>query len=685
MATSTDDPGPSGVPQDPAVTTPVTVVSTPEAGQDWFGPQGDLRNLQEGLAAFDEQLREGRQTPDRRRRLEQPPGLTGQAGPPPQGGHLMDAEELRQSLQSITGILQGLTARVQGLEGAQQSSTAQMQQGLVTVDQRLQLVEQARAAGVPTAGTPQGPAPAGHSFVFGGVPPPPPPMPSPVSQDPLGAGKSMDTKWIPTMPVAQWQQWKTRTAEIAGFWSWIDSLASWLSLLQSSFGAEIKEALGKTSPLYDSQLSPEQGARAQRLQHLLRQAFSGFHRVETIARAFETSSCTGATNGYELLRLLRTEFSVQTRTEAISLRQEFLRTHISKYDHLPDLLRQIDVKLFQYHQLVGTYPRPLEVRDLYVGESDLYLMILRALPKDIQEYVKLHAGQTVAELKASLLYHHERTRVVSDLGKVHAVHDDKGGGKNKGKGKGKQNDKGKGKGKSRPSSADSTRSKGKGKGGKGHKGSKGSGKSSPRASSSEKEQRRREGLCYECGAKGHLARDCPKKNKVKGVSKGSLKATSDDVDYGESEPEEERMMMTLTSVVFTEERSRSLSCKRTTESHQMGPLEQGNDPPVEQHNLGSLNESAMAWLVDSGATSHIVSRRFLNHYKVVTRYPHLKCQLSAANGEEIPNEGIADIEVKFSCWVDGKQSVKSFILSRAIIAEIPFCVLSPFVLLPERW
>ena len=157
MATSTDDPGPSGVPQDPAVTTPVTVVSTPEAGQDWFGPQGDLRNLQEGLAAFDEQLREGRQTPDRRRRLEQPPGLTGQAGPPPQGGHLMDAEELRQSLQSITGILQGLTARVQGLEGAQQSSTAQMQQGLVTVDQRLQLVEQARAAGVPTAGTPHGP------------------------------------------------------------------------------------------------------------------------------------------------------------------------------------------------------------------------------------------------------------------------------------------------------------------------------------------------------------------------------------------------------------------------------------------------------------------------------------------------------------------------------------------------
>ena len=63
----------------------------------------------------------------------------------------------------------------------------------------------------------------------------------------------------------------------------------------------------------------------------------------------------------------------------------------------------------------------------------------------------------------------------------------------------------------------------------------------------------------------------------------------------------------------------------------------------------------------------------------------MKCQLSAANGQEIPNEGIADIEVKFSCWVGGKQSVKSFILSRAIIAEIPFCVLSPFVLLPERW
>ena len=687
MASNQDDPGPSADPQDPQVTPPATAVGTPEQGQDWFGPQGDLRSLQAGLAAFDEQVREGRQTPDRRRRLEQPPGLPGQPGQPGmtgQGGHLMDAEELRQSLQSITGILQGLTARVQGLEGAQQSSTTQLQQGLGIVDQRLQAVEQGRSAGPLPGGVQPGPAPAGHTFAFGGLPPPPAPMPSPVGQDPLGAGKNMDTKWIPTMPVAQWQQWKTRTAEIAGFWSWIDSLASWLSLLQSSFGAEIKEALAKTSPLYDSQLSSEQTARAQRLAHLLRQAFSGFHRVETIARAFETETCTGATNGYELLRLLRTEFSVQTRTEAISLRQEFLRTHISRYDHLPDLLRQIDVKLFQFHQLIGTYPRPLEVRDLYVGESDLYLMILRALPKDIQEYVKLHAGQTVAELKASLLYHHERTRVVSDLGKVHAVLDDKGKGKgkhgDKGKGKGKYGDKGKGKGKSRPFSADSNRSKGKGKGGKGNKGQKGSGKSSPRGSSSEKEQRRREGLCYECGAKGHLARDCPKKNKVKSIKKNSLKATSDDAEYDQSEPEEERMMMTLTSVVFSEERSRSLSCKRTPESR-----EEVNELPSQQENARSLDDSAMAWLVDSGATSHIVSRRFLKHYKVVTRYPHLKCQLSAANGQEIPNEGIADIEVKFSCWVDGKQSLKSFALSRAIIAEIPFCVLSPFVLLKHGW
>lgn len=693
MATE-NDPGITTPPPAQGSDDPVTVRNSPEGpAGDWFGPQGGLESLREGMAAFDQQIAEGR-TPSQRRRMEQPPGLGSQQSPATQ---MLDADELRQSLQGITALLQGLSQRVDGLEGTQQSSSSQMQQGLAMVNQRLQAVESSRSPAGPPTGPPLSTVPGGHAFSFGGVvPPPPPPLMSPATAapDPLGGGKYMDLKWIPQMPSPPWQSWKSRTSEISGFWSWVDSLSSWLSLLHNAFGPEIKESLSRTAPLYDSQLSTEQVARSQRLMHILRQSFSGFHRVETIVRAFETEQCTGASNGYELIRLLRTEFSIQTRAEAITLKQEFLRTHITRFDHLPDLLRQIDVKLFQFHQLIGTYPRPLEVRDLHVGEADMYLIIMRSLPKDIQEYVKLHAGQTVSELKASLLYHHERTRVVGDLGKIHAVHDDRPGGKDKGKGskgskgdkgKGKTGDKGKGKSKSRPSSTDSRKGKGKGKGSR---------KGSPRASSSDKEQRRKEGLCFECGGKGHLARDCPKK-------KGSLKCLkcgrpghtaaqcwskdavhAADGNYEESEPEgEERMMMTLTSTVYAEERSHSMSCRSRSESAEGAKTA----PPAVDESIAFANETASAWLVDSGATSHIVARRFLKHYTVIQRYPHLKCQLSAANGQEIPNEGIADVEVKFGCVIDGKQTTKPFVLSRTIIAEIPFCVISPFVLLKHGW
>ena len=51
------------------------------------------------------------------------------------------------------------------------------------------------------------------------IPPPPPPLPGGVIA-PAGdgaTGKSLDTKWIPTMPMPRMNEWKTRVEEIRGF------------------------------------------------------------------------------------------------------------------------------------------------------------------------------------------------------------------------------------------------------------------------------------------------------------------------------------------------------------------------------------------------------------------------------------------------------------------------------------
>ena len=180
------------------------------------------------------------------------------------------------------------------------------------------------------------------------------------------------------------------------------------------------------------------------------------------------------------------------------------------------------------------------------------------------------------ELRASLLFHHERTRAIGDLGRVHAVMDERPhGGKDKGKGKGKPSAKGKGKSKSRSGSADGRKGSGKGSP-KGKGKGKGTPRGSPsRASSEEKERRKKEGLCYECGAKGHLAKDCPKRQKLRCSHCGKQGHTAAQCrqnavhaaeSVGESEPEDEQMMMTLTSRVYSEEQTLSISTQRTPES-----------------------------------------------------------------------------------------------------------------------
>ena len=98
--------------------------------------------------------------------------------------------------------------------------------------------------------------------------------------------------------------------------------------------------IGRQQPLLPTDLSHEQVQRAQRLFYILQQTFGGFHRVRNLMRVYEAEMGLGSSNGYEIIRRLRQEFYLQTRSEALTVKNEVLNLKVKRYDNLLDLLRQ---------------------------------------------------------------------------------------------------------------------------------------------------------------------------------------------------------------------------------------------------------------------------------------------------------------------------------------------------------
>ena len=511
----------------------------------------------------------------------------------------------------------------------------------------------------------------------------------------------MDEKWIPAMPVPGWKSWTSRGKELSGFKEWLEKFSGWLSLINDSYGPELWETIHADYPINPCR-SPEQVMRSKRLFHILQQQFTGYSKIENLVRSQISATGITESNGFELLRLIRKEFSLMSRTEALSYREQCLKFRVKRStEHLLDIIREVEAEIESFHAMLDASVIVHQLVDVRISEGDQFLLYLRNLSSKVQEFLQLHQNATtVLQLKLGVQDYYIRTRVQGDLGSVHVAQPVQKAGDLKDR---------------------TCFNCGK----KGH------------LAENCPEPKK----CSHCGKKGHVAKDCWEKypdkkpkpkpksqssnpkgkgdkdkkfpsggrgrgkggKKAKGRGRGNKFRTVDgeeeeeqDEDYeGEDEPEGDdeehpepegedpsgsvNQINQMTMCVrgkcgkpAPKTASSSSTERVVSESHRVDEINLS-----EKFQSIGVGDPKRRWLVDSGATCHIISERWLSHYKVVYRYEVGIPVLKGAGDNVLPTRGMVDLECKV-----GKIKV---IMRKVVICALDLNVLSSYSLHEQGW
>ena len=245
---------------------------------------------------------------------------------------------------------------------------------------------------------------------------------------------SKSEKWLGSPPVPDTGKWSSRELEILGWQTYASDLTAWAMQASLEFGAEIEQACRWPSPLGWNGLNNAQRARSRRLMAILKSAFNAHPRTVTLINAYSEgvnllSSEVGmnpdlqSSNGFELIRELTMEYSLRTRSEALSFRTALAHKSFSLHASetspstvVTDTIRKIDYENARYGKLLGTLASSIDATGLQVAEADLVAVLLRSLPESVRTFCLHHtSGETYQSFRAAALRWEQQQRAFAEF------------------------------------------------------------------------------------------------------------------------------------------------------------------------------------------------------------------------------------------------------------------------------
>ena len=262
-----------------------------------------------------------------------------------------------------------------------------------------------------------------------------------VQQSNHGSSQQLDVfakseKWLTPAPTPV-GTWKTREEEVLGWAGYLDELSSWAAGGSLEFSVEIQHSSRWPGPIRWSALSGAQQARSRRLMSILKAAFHDNPRCVALVNAFSEGvalhgvgssdrvavAVNQQANGFELLRQLTLEFSLRSRSEALSLRTQIAgksfvlaATQTSPSSLVSDTIRRIDYEAARFLRLLGTLPMQVDTTGLKLADSDMLVVLLKSLPETVKNYVLHHSGADNYEsYRNAAMRWEEQQRLFSDF------------------------------------------------------------------------------------------------------------------------------------------------------------------------------------------------------------------------------------------------------------------------------